>query len=148
MEAPKVCAARDSPNERSSRAVSSHVTVRSATGAWTCNLTAPIPIRHRKNHRLEKNNFGPLVKSNRYFFKLPKRILYRFNWAESVQKGCSNDFSFERYGQTGDRGGNKKIENRALMKVHLRYEKKSEGNPTSGGRDITPWKSLRDRPCS
>ena len=68
---------------------------------------------------LEKINFGPPVKSNRYFFKLPRRMSHRTIFAESVQKGCSNDFSFERYG----RQGNRKIENRAVVKVHLRCEK-------------------------
>ena len=55
-------------------------------GAWMHRRQAlrvstirSLPHGSLKNHRLEKNNFGPLVKSNRYFFILPKRILYRFN---------------------------------------------------------------------
>ena len=43
---------------------------------------------------LEKINFGPPVKSNRYFLKLPRRMPHRTIFAESVQKRCSNVFSF------------------------------------------------------
>ena len=56
---------------------------------WKLALVFPMQLRGStirslprgslENHRLEKINFGPLVKSNRYFFILPKRILYRFN---------------------------------------------------------------------
>ena len=33
------------------------------------------------------------MKSRRYFFKLPRRMPHRIIFAESVQKGRSNDFS-------------------------------------------------------
>ena len=50
---------------------------------------------------IEKIFFGPPVKSNRYFFKLPRRMPHRTYLAESGAKRCSNDFSFERDGGGG-----------------------------------------------
>ena len=56
---------------------------------WKLALVFPMQLRGStirslprgslENHRLEKINFGPRLKSNRYFFILHKRILYRFN---------------------------------------------------------------------
>ena len=61
---------------------------------------------------LENFYFGPLVKSRRYFFKLPRRMPHRTIFAESVQKGRSNDFSLSvtdrgRQGTGDDRGTGK-----------------------------------------
>ena len=55
----------------------------------------------------EKFFLRSLVRGIRYFFKLPKRILYRFYLAESGGKGRTHDFSFEPEG-----GGRKEQENR------------------------------------
>ena len=95
---------------------------------WKLALVFPMQLRGStirslprgslKNHRLEKNNFGPPVKSNRYFFKLPRRMPHRTIFAESGANDGTYDFSRS----VTDGQGNRKIENRALMKVHLRCE--------------------------
>ena len=69
-----------------------------------------LPRETLKISPIEKIFFGPPVKSNRYFFKLPKRMPHRTYLAESGAKRPTNDFSRSVTAAYGRTSGKMKIQ--------------------------------------